>query len=468
MDKVLDRIWRFFSSVKLAIVLIISIVATAIIGTVIQQGLPVETYVRHYGASTYRLLHFFDLFDMYHSWWFELLLILFIVNVTVCTLERLPAIFKMVSKPKLKIPMEKINAFKERQTVSYGGRKEALIASLVDRLKESYRRPVHTSSEEGDFIYLEKGRIARFGPYVTHLSLIIIFIGVLVGSFLGFDAYVNLSPGDATDIVRTTRGNQDLTLPFTIKCNDFHIEFYDSGIPKAYKSDLSLLRDNRQIARKVIDVNQPLTYRGITIYQASYGQAGASDFSIVLTSSNDGEEDLSLARNQLFPLKGDISIAVLDYSRNYQGFGPTILVGVYKGQKLQSTSIYLEKYPDFHGAEKIEGYGIRFIKAHESYYTGLQVAKDPGAPYVAGGAIVLIIGLLMSFFSYRRRVWLFIPEKFDGTFTVAGVADRNKYSFEFEFEKLVGSIREICSPTVEGKDTVPPSPSDKGTKDGRR
>jgi cytochrome c biogenesis protein len=442
MDKILDKVWRFFSSVKLAIVLILSIVAVAIIGTVIQQGLPVEAYMQHYGASTYKFLNFFDLFDMYHSWWFELLLILFIVNVTVCTFERLPAIFKMVSKPKLKIPVEKINAFKEKQTIDYHGKKEELLPALTARLKEIYKQPVYTKSEEGDFLYLEKGRIARFGPYVTHLSLIIIFIGVLIGSFLGFDAYVNLVPGDSTSLVKTTRGNKDITLPFTIKCNNFNVEFYNSGMPKAYKSDLSLFNGDRQVAHKVIDVNQPLTYRGITLYQASYGQAGASNFDIVLTDRRNKQDDVSLNLNQLFHVQDDTYIAVLDYSSNYQGFGPTILVGMYKGKKLQTTSIYLQKYPDFHGSENINGYKIRFINARESYYTGLQVAKDPGAPYVAAGAIILIIGLVMAFFSYRRRMWIFIPAKFDHKFIIAGVADRNKYSFELEFERIVNEIKE--------------------------
>jgi cytochrome c biogenesis protein len=132
---------------------------------------------------------------------------------------------------------------------------------------------------------------------------------------------------------------------------------------------------------------------------------------------------------------------VLDYAQNYQGFGPTILLGVYKDQKLINTSIYLQKYPDFHGAEAVGGYKIRFVKANESFYTGLQVAKDPGAPYVAAGAIILILGLIMSFFSYRRRIWIFIPDKFDNSFTIAGVADRNKYSFEMEFEKIVNEIK---------------------------
>ncbi len=440
MEKLLNKVWRFFSSVKLAIVLILVIVATAIIGTVIQQGLPDEVYVKHYGGSVFRALNRFDLFDMYHSWWFELLLILFILNVIVCTWERLPAIFKMFSHPKLKLPVEKLNAFKEKEDIPYGGR-DAVIGDLTRLLKKAYKEPLRERTDEGDFLYLEKGRIARFGPYVTHTSLVIIFIGVLIGSFWGFDAYVNLSPGDSSSIVRATRGDNDVTLPFTIRCNDFHIEFYDSGIPKAYKSDLSLLVDGRPVARKVIDVNQPLKYGGITIYQASYGQAGASNFDVVLSDRRHKKSDVALGLNQRYHLSGHTAIAVIDYADNYQGFGPTILMGVYKDGKLANTSIYLQKYPDFHGAEKVGGYKIIFKKADASFYTGLQVAKDPGGPYVAAGAIILIIGLIMSFLSYRRRIWIFVPGADKGKLTVAGVADRNKYSFETEFNRIVDEIK---------------------------
>jgi len=440
MDKIIDKIWRFFSSVKLAIVLILLIVATAIIGTVIQQGLPTEMYIQHYGESTFNILNSLDLFDMYHSWWFELLLILFIINVVVCTWERLPAVFKMFSNPKLKLPIEKLNAFKEKEIIEYSGNRETIINNLKQKLSQIYKTPIHVDAKEGDFLYLEKGRIARFGPYITHLSLLIIFIGVLIGSFFGFDTYVNLIPGESSNIVQTIRGNQKITLPFYIKCNSFNVEFYNSGIPKAYKSDLSIISNGNVVARKVIDVNKPLTYNGITIYQASYGQAGASNFQLVLSNEHEGENDISLNLNQPYHISDNTSIAILDYAQNYQGFGPTILVGIFKGEKLVNTSIYLQKYPDFHGAETIDGYKIRFVKANESYYTGLQVAKDPGAPYVAVGAVILVIGLLMSFFSYRRRIWIFVPVNANAI-TIAGVADRNKYSFEGEFKDLVKEIK---------------------------
>lgn len=466
MGKIVDKIWRFFSSVKFAIVLILSIIATAIIGTVIQQGLPAKEYMQHFGASAYKLLNYFDLFDMYHSWWFDLLLILFIVNVTVCSLERLPAIFKMVSKPKLKIPAEKMNAFKEKQTISYDGKKEEVISTLKAGLKETYKKPVYTHSEEGDFLYLEKGLITRFGPYITHISLIIMFIGVLIGSFMGFEAYVNLSPGDSTSDVRSLRGNMDIPLPFKIKCNDFNIEFYNSGMPKAYKSDLSLFSGGREVAHKIIDVNKPLTYKGITLYQASYGQAGASTFNLVLTDSRNNQGNLTLRLNQLYTVNGDTSISVLDYSPNYQGFGPAILVGVYKGQKPQGTYVYLQKYPGYHGDEKVGGFKLKFTRARESYYTGLQVAMDPGAPFVATGAIILIIGLIMSFFSYRRRIWIFMPDNSNHKLTIVGVADRNKSSFKLEFENIVNRVKDLCSPPEKDKRSVPSS-SKKDWKDKR-
>ncbi len=441
MNKILDRIWSFFSSVKLAVVLILTVIATSIIGTIIQQGLSNKVYIQHYGHSTFRLLNFFDLFDMYHSWWFELLLMLFLINLIACTWERLPAIFKMMSSPKLQIPIEKVNAFKEKQTIAYKGGREKLLIILTNKLKEIYKKPVHTKSADGDFLYLEKGRIARFGPYITHIGLIVIFIGVLIGSFMGFSAYVNLVPGQSADRIRALRGNKIITLPFTIKVNSFKAEFYDSGRPKAYKSDLSLFSGGNQVAHKIIDVNKPLTYKGITIYQASYGQAGASSFRLSLSNNRKKVNNISLKLNHKYNINDKTYIAVLDYSPNYQGFGPTILVGVYKGNKLQNTSIYLQRYPDFHGSEAVNGYKIKLIKVDESLYTGLQVAKDPGTPYVAVGAITLVIGLIMSFLSYRRRLWIYIPNKFKNDFIIAGVADKNKFSFELEFKKIVDKLK---------------------------
>ncbi|MCL4478071.1 MAG: cytochrome c biogenesis protein ResB [Deltaproteobacteria bacterium] len=442
INKILDEIWRFFSSVKLAVFIILVIVATSIIGTVIQQGLPTQAYIQQFGETGYRILNFFDIFDMYHSLWFELLLILLIVNVIVCSLERLPSIFKMFSDPKLQIPLNGFDSFKDKQTIKYEGQPEQIVDSLKNKLKMIYKEPIHTTTKDGDFLYLEKGRFVRFGPYVTHLSLILVFIGVLVGAFYGFDGYVNLSPGDSTKVVQSLRGSKMINLPFTITCNKFNVEFYNSGVPKAYKSDLSLFINSNVVAHKVIDVNQPLTYKGITIYQASYGQTGASNFDLIVDDKqNDEKDNVLLNLNQSYHVGNNSYIRVLDYSANYQGFGPTILVGVYKGNKLKNTTIYLAKYPDFHGAEAIDGYKIQFVKANTSFYTGLQVAKDPGSYYVATGAILLVIGLIMSFFGYRRRIWIFVSSEKTGNLLIAGVSDRNKVSFEYEFSNLVNEIK---------------------------
>lgn len=93
-----DAIWRFLASVKLTVVLLLALAITPVIGTLIPQNADPQAYVRAYGESVYRLLYTFDQFDMYYSWWFQTLLILLAVNISVCTLKRWPTTWKIVSE----------------------------------------------------------------------------------------------------------------------------------------------------------------------------------------------------------------------------------------------------------------------------------------------------------------------------------------------------------------------------------
>ena len=81
-----SKIWDFFSSVKLTIVLLLSLAATSIIGTLIPQNENPAAYLKAFGGYLFRLFDILDLFDMYHSWWFQLLLILLTINIIVCSI----------------------------------------------------------------------------------------------------------------------------------------------------------------------------------------------------------------------------------------------------------------------------------------------------------------------------------------------------------------------------------------------
>ena len=99
------KIWKFFTSVRLTIVLLLTLAATSIIGTLIPQNQSPDDYFNAFGAFLYRLFDVLGLFDLYHSWWFQTLMLMLAVNVLVCSLERLSATWQIIftSRPKFTI-----------------------------------------------------------------------------------------------------------------------------------------------------------------------------------------------------------------------------------------------------------------------------------------------------------------------------------------------------------------------------
>src|SRR5512145_3566841 len=94
-----DKIWKFFASVKLAVVLLIILAVVSVVGTVIEQNQAPEDYLREYSQSTIDLFETIGLFDLYHAWWFVLLLLLFTANLTICTLDRFPSAWRAIRAP---------------------------------------------------------------------------------------------------------------------------------------------------------------------------------------------------------------------------------------------------------------------------------------------------------------------------------------------------------------------------------
>ena len=96
-----NPIWNFFVSVKLTVFLLLSLAVTSIIGTVIPQNADPQLYFREFSPFLFRLFQVLDIFDMYHAWWFQLLLFLLIANIVVCSIDRLTATWKVVFPKKL-------------------------------------------------------------------------------------------------------------------------------------------------------------------------------------------------------------------------------------------------------------------------------------------------------------------------------------------------------------------------------
>ena len=271
-------------------VLLLTIAVASIAGTLIPQNESIPFYLTKYGEPVYRIFSTLDIFDMYNSWWFHSLLVLLTANIVVCSVDRLPGTWKAVF-PKSSTP----NPSKFRNLMN----KETFESRLsLDALTESCRKLVAggfagggiQQTSEGFFILGEKGRWTRFGVYAVHLSIILLLVGALIGSMFGFDGYVNIAEGEAVSAVKLRNSGGFQKLDFQLRCDAFKVTFYPSGSPKEYRSSMTVIEQGKSVLHKEIIVNSPLRYKGINIFQSSYGQVSPDRVVLSLIDNATGKE----------------------------------------------------------------------------------------------------------------------------------------------------------------------------------
>lgn len=268
-----NSLYKLFASVQLTVVLLLALALTSIIGTLIPQNQSPQEYLRAFGQFRYTLFSVLDLFDMYHAWWFQLLLILLTANIIVCSLDRLPRFWRTVMVKKAPLRRSRFKRAGARATVATGGEPEKVVQWVAQSVAKGFGRPRRETDGEIVSFYVDKWRWSRLGVYVVHFSIVLLLIGGLVGSLFGFDGFVNIAEGETVDMIRLRSGNQGLKLPFKIRCDDFNVRFYPTGEPEEFRSALTLLdADDQVLTRKEIIVNDPLRYQGISLYQSNYGE----------------------------------------------------------------------------------------------------------------------------------------------------------------------------------------------------
>lgn len=440
------RAWDFLISLKLAIWTLILLAVASTAGTVIEQNQPMDMYRQVYEDWAFRLIERFGLYDMYHSWWFVSLLCLFAVNLACCTIDRLPRTIRAVRNPKLVLDeaTEKSLAAAER----WKGRGDVprLAEECRASLARAFAAPTVTEAGGAVHLYAEKGVYSRFGAYATHAGIVIVFAGSIVGNLFGFNSYMTLPDGAAGSHIDIRGGREHMDLPFAVRNNRFWMENYPGGQPKEYSSDLSVLENGREVARKTITVNDPLVYKGIWFYQSGYGNAGVA--ARVSATRPDGSPlgTFLLPPDEAVAIEGYGTVRGIRYEENFEGAGPALRVAVEKpGAPAAEAWIFRDpsrggRLPGGPAVFSLEGIAPR-------NYTGLRVAKDPGVNLVWLGCLILTAGMMLSFFGSHRRIWIRLSGGKPGRVEIAagGVANRNRPAFEKAFAAVVAQIRREIS-----------------------
>jgi cytochrome c biogenesis protein len=468
----LNSVWNFFVSVRLTIVLLLSLAITSIIGTVIPQNERPADYVQAFGEFGYQFFKLLGILDMYHSWWFRSLLLMLTLNVVICSADRLSTMWRVIFA---KNPSVNIDGFRRRKN-----REEFTTPRAPDQLKPLFEPLIAKrfgysrteATDTGFYLYAEKWRWTRLGVYIVHLSVLLLLVGGLIGSIFGFEGFVNIPEGETFNQIRIRNSNQSYPLNFEIRCDDFDVTFYDNKMPKEFRSTLTILEQGKPVLQKDIIVNDPLRYKGINFFQSSYGQMPAQaqtvkiprEITLTFTFKQTGKTHSIKSRiGEPIDIPGGLGkFTLTEFKKSYnfrgQDLGDT-LMGILKQNDGVDIEVALPlRFPSFDRMGPIFDKRRRddlFIsvsgletprQAPETrYYTGLQVTRDPGVWVVYSGFILMIIGCYVTFFMSHQRIVVDISRRGETSkVLVIGMSVKNKLAMQ----RKVKIIADILSDSI--------------------
>jgi cytochrome c biogenesis protein len=444
----LSMIYDLFRSLKLTISLLILLAILSIIGTLITQNATRSEYIQRYGIGLYEVLNFFNLFDMYHSWWFSAILLFLVINLITCSIHRLPGILGQISRDsrELEDRMLKAIPYVERiQIPNPGEREENIQSSLTKWFKNVGRM----ETEKAITLFSEKGRYSRLGVPITHLSILIILIGGIIGSLYGFRGHVEILEGETVNqiFLRTKDEEKPKPIDFSIRCDDFNIIYYD--LPgrkekhvKEYTSIITILEDGKEVLKKTVQVNHPLHYKGLAFYQSNYG--AIHDVALGIQWKDRKEKTIFRGiEGSTVPVPNTNNIIrVLKYAQEVHSFGEGVQVVLFKPNQEPKPFWLLKNFPQL-DQKRGDEFVLTFEGFTEKEYTGLSVTKDPGVWVVWIGCGLMIVGLIVSFFFSHQRVWVRVSKTPGGEIVLAGSANKNRVGFEKNFGELVEGVRSL-------------------------
>jgi len=429
-----NPVFSFFSSVKLALFTLSLLAVTSIIGTVIPQKEAFSWYVQNYSESTAKIFQVLSIPDMYNSWWFLGLLSLLALNLIVCSFDRFPGVWKQIKADNLATGLKRLPKMRMSSSWTSDKSEDAVATELTSALAAKGWKADQRRRDDGKalLLFAQKGAMTRTGVYIVHASILVIFIGAIIGELYGFKGSVMLPEGKTTSSIFQFDSDKSLDLGFDVRCDRFDIELYDSGMPKAYRSKLTVLDGGKVALEKEIVVNDPLTYKGITFYQSSY--QGYESFILTITDQETGKsESVVLPFQQPSDLSTfNASIGVIN--AEMMGQSITRMKVWFNDDKGPASSFWMNAGKQV----TVERGDKRYtIAGKQMYATGLQVAKDPGVWVVYIGCGMMILGLVVAFFMSHRRIWLLLTRKDDQTSVLlSGSSNKNKAGFEKVFSSL--------------------------------
>ncbi len=461
IKNIFKKTWDLFCKVKFTLSLLIILALVSILGTLIPQNNSKIVYYQLEGFSKktldYQIINIGAFFfnnlnfsNIYYSWWYIFLLFLLCINLIICTIERFPPVWKLIISPKL---IAEDNFIREGMRFN----EEFVFRGKKEILKEILKKNKFKVFETEKGLYGEKGKIGKLGPTITHISIIIIFIGSIISAVLGFKGFVEIFEGETKENFYCRKTKKDEIFGFGVYLNKFEIEYY----PRKVELKIKDTESNKIIRHEI--------FVGDKFYLDRYKyEIKVEEFSL------DYNIDDHLISKKRFKWKSN----------------PAVKLSLFKDDILKASGWFFWGYPEIQEFTD-EGFLVRLntywepqikdYKSHLSvidngnlvlsktveinepliykgialyqtnyrtpkdtgtvYVSGFQVVKDPGVGSVYFGCTLLIIGLVLSFYIYFERIWINFNEKdINKKILIGIISDRNRFSLEKKFKKITNSL----------------------------
>jgi len=200
------------------------------------------------------------------------------------------------------------------------------------------------------------------------------------------------------------------------------------------------------VEQAAILVNDPLTFKGITFYQATYGSE-PSDIMLQVKDLKTGEGrrlEVPFRETVMIPGTKD-RLVVMDYAENVGNHGPALFIAAAREHQQPASAWILVKQPEFHG-NRIGDLVVTVEGLQNSFYTGLQVKKDPGIWVIYAGFSLMLLSMLVALYGSHRRVWLLLDQASGGTkISLGGHSSKHEARFGREFTKLTQDIGDLSA-----------------------
>ena len=453
---VLDRLWRFFISMRTGLGLILGLGLLSLIGTLLAQAPSelradpqaytswVASIHPKYGGWTpvFDRLGFFAIFT---SIWFKAITVLLTTSILACSVNRAPRLWKIAVHPRTRMGETFFMHAALRANILVPTGPDKAMDDVREVLRSHRFRTIADPDNHGLNLFADRFRWGPFGTVVAHLSFVVILVGFFLSATTGFKDTQFTAPVGSTVQVGHGTG-------LSVQAKAFNDAYYPDGSPSDYASDLVLYKNGVAVDRQTVRVNHPLTWDGVSFYQSFFGVAAAmqvkdaagktvfGDAVPLVWASDDGKKSIGK-----FDMAGKgLEVYVIDVASGQ--VDPDIKAGQVELEIHQTGKDAAIATEVVNQGKPATIAGLTYTFERPRQFTGLIVAHDPGAMFVWVGSTLLVLGLFLVFFFPHRRVWVRVRKTSGGTEILCASNMKRDVAFEPQFRQLVTDIQLAGSP----------------------